>query len=119
METVTISIESVPFWGPWIWVWLGVAFGFLVLSLLAAGAHEPEAAGGFIFLAFIAAIVAFVLGATGVSDGKNEQKIAQLYNVGYSHIELSGDDVTASKDGAYVKAKLVELKENTFQVLEY
>lgn len=48
----------------------------------------------------------------------DKQKTAALQEQGFGNVDLENDSFTASQDGEYFSGSLLEIAENTFQVVE-
>lgn len=99
----------------WFLWWPLIAIGIaIVISIIIGAIWEEEAApvaGFLISSAFFAVLIGpLAFGLLGYDSQVSDAKESALTDLGFEHVEVSGDSFTASFEGAYFSGTLVNLK---------
>lgn len=108
-----------------LWFTLAIVFSaVIVIVFLWISFSVDDGAAAIVGVALAAAVFVLTYGIGADAprmDNIQEQKIAALEEFGYKNIDFNGSTFTASftDENQYVKARLVEMEPNTFQVVEF
>lgn len=106
----------------WIFLWLLVPVALFVLSIVADWVDLPTASdvlagiGTVVGMGVLFTTLAMFLSAPAYQE--NRQKGAALVELGFENVDYASGNFTASLDGDYFSGALVNLGDNTFQVVE-
>lgn len=97
-----------------------IAVGIAVTALGEWELGYPIAAVGVAATLMYALLFAFVVAPDHSELGERAQKTQALEEQGFENVDVDDDDdsFTASRDGDYFSGSLLEIAENTYQVVE-
>lgn len=106
----------------WWWMALPAALILLAIAVTADDFSDGDSVVGAWVLAIVSAIAVFGIVSATIHTQESKQedafKVEQLERLGFENVDYASGDFSASLDGAYFSGALVDLGDNTFQVIE-
>ena len=104
----------------WWFILIPAAIVVLGIVSLAIGRDDEFLVGriGLALAAIYAIIFGILVAPSVVTAEETAQKVEALQEQGFENVDMDGDSFTASREGDYFSGSLLEIAENTYQVVE-